>query len=106
LGAACGKISAVAQHRFFKWRWDEDRGDEYASWGGTTYYFTTDASGIVSRQIEIYDDGHVLMYDEAHASDAFGMLSDQPLDLTDMAGFEVSEAEFAAATRELRPFNA
>ena len=91
--------------RCFRHRWDEDRGDRYASWGGATYLFQTDASGVVSRQVEVYDDGHVLVYDAEHLADAYGTLTDQPLELADFAPFEISPDVFDAHVARLKPFN-
>lgn len=49
--------------RYFRYRWEENRGDQYSGWGRATYLFATDASGVVEQQFEVYDDGHVLLYD-------------------------------------------
>ena len=90
--------------RFFRRRWDEDRGDEHADWGVATYYFATDESGTVREQVEAYEDGHVLRYDEARPADELGMLSDQRLELAEMARYEIDEATWRAAVASLRRF--
>lgn len=91
--------------RYFKRRWDEDRGDEFSSWGHAVYLFAADASGLVEQQFEIYDDGHVLAYDLNHVGDAYGMLTDQRLDIDDFLEDELTASEFAEAIADLQPHN-
>jgi hypothetical protein len=95
----------VGNRRCFRRRWEEDRGDRFASWGAATYLFQTDAAGVVSQQVEVYDDGHVLVYDAEHVTDEYGMLTDQPIELTDLAPFEVSPEVYDADLARLKPFN-
>ena len=57
---------------------------------------------MVREQVEAYDDGRVLSYDEARPSDEFGMLSDQRLELGEMAEHEIDEATYRAAVTSLR----
>jgi hypothetical protein len=59
----------------FKYRWDEDRGDEHADWGGSWWYFEIGPDGYVTRQVEIYDSGVRLQYGPSHIEDEFGGLS-------------------------------
>ena len=83
-------------HRYFRRRWDESRGDEHASWGGATYYFDTDMALMATRQVEEYDNGNRLLYDESHPEDDHGGLTYVrvfPED-EDEALFEISAAEF------------
>ncbi len=49
---------------WFRGRWDENRGDEFAHWGSSTWLFATDDAGIVTKQVEFYDSSAVLVYDE------------------------------------------
>lgn len=58
-----------------KYRWDEDRGDEYADWGGSWWYFEISDDGFPSRQVEEYDGGIRLRYSSEHREDRFGGLS-------------------------------
>ncbi len=83
--------------RFFKYRWDEDRGDEHAEWGGSWWYFEIGPDGYPVRQVEEYDSGIRLRYGPDHQEDDFGFLGypnvsdmDRPPDL------ELSAAEFEA----------
>jgi hypothetical protein len=72
--SARSSIRAVGS-RYFRRQWDEDRGNDHASWGQATYYFETDEMLVASRQIEVYDAGQRLRYDEAHPEDEHGFLS-------------------------------
>jgi len=80
--------------RYFKRYWDERRGDSHDAWGCSWWYFETDDAGVVTRQVEVYDRGPTLRYDERHLNDEFGGLSDQPLDLGVFAGPEIAQEEF------------
>jgi hypothetical protein len=48
----------------------------------------------VKKQVEVYDNGNVLVYDEEHPEDEHGRLSLVPLSLDDFEEFEVDAAEF------------
>ena len=81
----------------YRREWNESRGDEYADWGTSIWYFEVDDAGNVLRQIEVYQIGRILRYDQQHLVDAFGMLADQALDPDEFAGYVVPVAEFEAA---------
>lgn len=91
--------------RYFRRRWDEGPGSELAGWGTSDWLLVTDEHGVVTEQIEIFENGNVLAYDESHVVDEYGGLSDQPLSFSDFASFEITAEEFARATRELAPLN-
>lgn len=81
--------------RYFKKFWDETSGDELTdSWGTATYYFETDEALNVLKQIEWYQNGNILKYDEQNIEDAFGGLADQPLDIDEFTGNEIPASEF------------
>jgi len=65
---------------YFKYVWEESRGDDYDNWGTSTWYFEVDEDMRVVRQIEIYSNGNVLHYDGKHTEDKYGFLSDQKVD--------------------------
>jgi len=83
--------------RYFKRRWDESRGDEHDSWGPSTWYFEVGDDGYPVRQLEQYDGGAVLKYDEGHLDEELGGLSDQALDLEEFAPFEIDRMAFENA---------
>jgi hypothetical protein len=84
--------------RFFRRQWHESRGDDHAAWGRATYFFETDDALIARRQIEVYDSGQRLRYDEAHPEDEHGYLSFGPIFPEDEWPelFEISALEFEA----------
>jgi len=99
--------------RWFRYRWNEARGDEFADWGSSTWLFATDEVGVVEKQVEIYDGGVVLVYDETYDSDTCGGLSDQPLEprrlgvesITELGVESITEQEFEQVTGALNPMN-
>ena len=91
--------------RYFRRPWDEDRGDEYATWGTSTYYLAIDSAGDIRQQVEVYANGNVLAYDDEHGEDRYGFLSYASLDLDEFAPFEIGEPDFREALRGLTPLN-
>ena len=91
--------------RYFKRPWDEDRGDEYASWGTSLWYFEVDDQWEVIRQLEVYASGAVLAYDAAHLEDRYGMLAESALPADEMPAFEISKAEFELVWTSSKPIN-
>ena len=83
---------------YFKRYWDETTGDPSTnSWGTSTYYFETDAEGEVLRQLEVYQNGQRLHYDQNKMEDEYGGLSNVPLDLTEFDQFKIDKKEFEQA---------
>ncbi|MFI7618228.1 hypothetical protein ACIBP6_44110 [Nonomuraea terrae] len=91
--------------RFFRRPWDEDRGDEYASWGWSTYYLAIDDTGTAHEQVVVYANGVVLAYDDEHDEDRYGGLTCAGLDLEEFSPFEISRQEFYDALARLTPIN-
>ncbi|GLU45477.1 hypothetical protein [Allomuricauda sp. NBRC 101325] len=79
---------------YFKRNWNETRGDQYDSWGKSIWFFETDNNGEVLRQMEVYENGKTLRYDNQNIEDEFGMLADQNLDLTEFNEFTIEKEEF------------
>jgi hypothetical protein len=80
--------------RYFKQFWNESRGDKFDSWGCSWWYFETDDAGNVLRQIEKYDAGVVLRYDESHLEDEFGGLAEKPVDSDEIGGSNIAPQDF------------
>ena len=80
--------------KYFKRNWNETRGDQYDSWGKSVWFFETDINGEVLRQIEAYENGKVLKYDNQNVEDEFGGLADQNLDLIEFEEFSIEKEEF------------
>ncbi|CAM1369729.1 hypothetical protein [Tenacibaculum xiamenense] len=80
--------------KYFKRNWNETRGDQYDSWGKLIWFFETDINGEVLRQIEAYENGKVLKYDNQNIEDEFGGLTDHNLDLIEFEEFSIEKEEF------------
>ena len=88
--------------RYFKRYWDETTGDELTdSWGTSTYYFETDADLNIIRQIQVFQNGQVLKYQQPFTEDEFGMLSDQRLDEEVFKEFSINSNEFTSTWNKL-----
>ena len=93
--------------RYLKYRWDEDRGDEYADWGASWWLTEFGPDGYRTRQIELYDSGPRLRYSQAHLEDEFGGLGLVNLGEIDLAEQEEIDAqEFEAVWRSGPWYNA
>ena len=80
--------------KYFKRNWNETRGDQYDNWGKSIWLFETDNNGEVLRQIEVYENGKVLKYDNQNIEDEFGGLTDQNLDLIEFENYSIDKEEF------------
>ena len=92
------KYADVVGHfmrRYIKRQWDDSTGEDLTdSWGTSTYLIEIDDEFYALRQIQIFEDGHVLKYSVDFTEDEFGMLSDQPLDIDEFEQSFISEKEF------------
>ena len=93
------------QLRHFKRDWLETRGDAFAVWGKATNYFACGKDGLPIHQFEIYENGVTLVYDDIHAADELGMLTDKPLDLQEFASHEIALEQFWDIFGSVRPYN-
>lgn len=91
--------------RYFRREWDEDRGDQYASWGTSTFYLALDDEGYAHAQVEVYADGTVIAYDAKHDEDQYGFLTYAQLELDEFAPYEIGERNFHEELGRLRPIN-
>ena len=90
---------------YFKHFWNDDRGDEYSSWGTSTWYFETNDCHDILKQIEIYQNDKVLKYSEDCLEDEFGMLGDQKLTAEECSGTKISKEEFYKIWNNKQAFN-
>ena len=65
--------------------------------GDIDILFETDEDGEVLRQIEFYQNGQSLRYDQNHIDDEYGGLSKVPLDLNEFDDFKINKEEFEEA---------
>jgi Cysteine-rich CPCC len=96
-----GKWESIDESRegslFFKRYWDESTGNAKTdAWGTAWYYFETNTSGEVLKQMEIYKTGGVQKYSPLHIEDEFGGLSEVALDLSDKEYTPLSKNAFFA----------
>ena len=81
--------------RYFKKNWEETTGDELTDdWGVSIFYFETDDSLNVFKQIQIFENGNILKYDELNNENEFGAMSDQSLEEKEFLDCEITKEEF------------
>ena len=81
--------------RYFKKNWEETTGDELTDdLGVSIFYFETDDSLNVLKQIQIFENGNILKYDELNNEDEFGAMADQSLEEEEFLDCEISKEEF------------
>jgi hypothetical protein len=89
------KTIAEMNTRYFKKFWKESTGDKLTdSWGSSTYYFETDFNLNVKKQLQLFQNGKKLKYDEQNIEDELGFLSDQTLDIQEFTVNEIKKNEF------------
>lgn len=80
---------------YFKRCWEESTGDPLTdAWGTSTYYFETDENAEVLRQVQLFENGNKLKYDQIKMDDEIGGLSDVDLDFEEFAGCKIGQLEF------------
>ena len=63
-------------------------------WGVSIFYFETDDSLNVLKQIQIFENGNILKYDELNNEDESGAMADQSLEEEEFLDCEISKEEF------------
>ena len=91
--------------RYWKYRWDESRGDSHNDWGGSWWYFELSPDDFTIRQIEIYDSGVRLRYSVNHPDDEYGGLSVALMNGMDRPPDQVLTAEEFEAVWSSGPWN-
>lgn len=82
-------------NRYFKKIWNESSGDDVTdSWGNSIFYFETEDNFEVIKQIQVFENGNILKYDEQNYEDEYGFLADQPLEIEDFEEEEISKINF------------
>ena len=89
--------------RYFKKNWEETTGDELTDdWGVSIFYFETDDSLNVFKQIQIFENGNILKYDELNNENEFGAMADQSLEEKEFLDCEITKEEFNS--KDFPPF--
>lgn len=94
--------------RYFKYRWNESRGDEYDNWGFSNWYNEFDEDFFTLRVIQVFDNGNILKYSEEYIDDEFGMLPEGVLifeDLIASGSVEISQEEFESVWTSSKALN-
>ena len=81
---------------YYKYKWNKKTGEDLTgTWGTSTYYYEVEIEGYVARQIEVFENGHVLKYDSDFKEDKYGFLTDQPIGNSEITVLEkISEEDF------------
>ena len=88
------RITGFSPCRYFKRYWNENPGGNCDQWGGSTFFFEVHPDGYVARQIELFDNGKLLLYDETIDEDGYGGRSIVTLDLDEYGRFKIERTEF------------
>lgn len=83
--------------RYYRHRSNETLGGKYDHWGLCTALYEIGDNGYPTRQLESYDIGIALKYDQTHPKDKYGWLEDVALDhdkLLDLGAEEISAEWF------------
>lgn len=91
-------MTSERESRYYRRPHDESRGDEFDSWGTAVCFFEIDSDGFAVRQLEDYERGPKLRYNEHYPEDAYGGLSSVAVvtESGEWSGFAISAAEFEA----------
>ena len=79
---------------YYKRNFEETRTEQSEILGACDYYFETNLSGEILRQIEVYENGKRLKYSSQFTEDEFGYLGDQPIDLIEFEKFSIDKSDF------------
>ncbi|MFT6922990.1 MAG: hypothetical protein ACJA1C_001998 [Crocinitomicaceae bacterium] len=69
--------------QYFKYIWNEARGDQFDFFGKSVWYFEIDHDSYISRQLELYSTGLINKYSANHKEDQFGFLGYSHFDSKD-----------------------
>ena len=91
-------MTSERESRYYRRPHDESRGDEFDSWGTAVYFFEIDSDGFAVRQLEDYERGPKLRYNEHYPEDAYGGLSSVAVvtNAGEWTRFAIPRAEFEA----------
>ncbi|PHQ35265.1 hypothetical protein [Rhodopirellula bahusiensis] len=80
--------------QYYRRYWNEDSGGLCSGWGGSHFLFEVHPDGWVARQIQRFDNGELLIYDETCDEDSFGGRSIVPLEADEYGPFSIDRSEF------------
>jgi translation initiation factor IF-1 len=91
------RIVGFSPCQYYKRYWDEDSGGLCSGWGGSHLLFEVHPDGWVARQIQQFDNGELLLYDETCNEDDFGGRSTIPLDANEYRPYSIGRSEFVSS---------
>ncbi len=82
--------------KYYQYRWEETRGDQYDHWGFSIWYFEVGEDHYINRQIVIYDHkDHIFKYSQENQEDEYGGLGYEKFNLSEFDDSEeCSKSEF------------
>ena len=78
--------------KYIKIHWNEFTFDE--SWGKSIWYLEIGNDNFIKRQLEVFENSNRIKFDENHWCDSFGSLGDQPVNLDELNGIEITSKDF------------
>lgn len=82
-------------NRYYKAHWNESSGEQLTGlWGTSDYFLEVDGKGYPVRQIQLFENGNQIKYDETRLDDVYGGLGDQSIDHDEFPGLTISKEEF------------
>ncbi|MCA8988556.1 MAG: hypothetical protein KDA78_12985 [Planctomycetaceae bacterium] len=87
-------ITARASCQYFSREWNPPSDELCQTWGPAKYLFEVHSDGNVSRQIQLYENGLFILYDEICPEDQYGSRSSAKLDFQEFEPFQFSRDEF------------
>jgi hypothetical protein len=88
------QITARSICNYYCRDWSEDSAGLCQGWGGSRFLFEVHRDGWVVRQIQLFDNGCFLLYDEIRDEDAYGGRSTVRLDGNEYEPFRITQDEF------------
>lgn len=77
--------------------WNSDVVPRSPEWGNSVIFFETSEEGFVNRQIQLFESGLVLTYDDHHYHDAHGWRDQNPVATEPPNTVTISRKEFQKA---------
>jgi hypothetical protein len=88
------RITGRSRCDYYRRYWREDSGGPCEGWGGSAFLFEVHSDGWVARQIQLFDNGRLLVYDEICSDDAYGGRSTVRLEASEYEPFRITRDDF------------
>lgn len=84
----------ITRMKYYKYIWEESRGDEYDYWGNSIWYFEVGGDDYISRQIVHYEIGLTFKYSTEFQEDEFGGMGYTKFDPNEFDGEQIQKDLF------------